>query len=121
MTYEDVPETDAIEIGAVLAALADPMRRAVVLDMLERDPEAEHACGSFALPLAKSTRTYHWRILRRAGVVRQRDAGNGSFVRLRRADLAARFPGLLDAIRAAETRRDEPRRAQTGGYSVNPR
>jgi len=101
MGYTDMPGTDAIDLGAVLAALADPLRRGVVLDLLERDPALEHACNSFDLPLAKSTRTYHWRVLRQAGLVHQRDAGNGSFVRLRQADLAARFPGLLDAVYAA--------------------
>jgi hypothetical protein len=45
-----------------------------------------------------STRTYHWRILREAGPSRQRNAGNGTFVRLRRGEFDARFPGLLDLI-----------------------
>jgi hypothetical protein len=31
-------------------------------------------------------------------LIRQRDAGNGTFVRLRRDELAARFPGLLELI-----------------------
>jgi DNA-binding transcriptional ArsR family regulator len=94
------PRIEDVGLDAVLAALADPLRRGVVLDLLER-PDEEHACASFDLPLAKSTRTHHWRVLRQAGLIRQRDAGNGSFVRLRRAELADRFPGLLDAIRVA--------------------
>jgi DNA-binding transcriptional ArsR family regulator len=104
MVYADIPEPDAIGLDAVLAALADPLRRGVVLDLFDRDPDAEHACNSFALPLAKSTRTYHWRVLRQAGLVTQRDGGNGSFVRLRRPELAARFPGLLEALYTAERR-----------------
>jgi DNA-binding transcriptional ArsR family regulator len=98
--YSDVPAAGAIELGAVLAALADPLRRGVVVDLLGRDDD-EHACNSFNLPVAKSTRTYHWRILRQAGLITQRDAGNGSFVRLRRQDLTGRFPGLLDVIHDA--------------------
>ncbi|MDT9687014.1 hypothetical protein Q5762_01350 [Streptomyces sp. P9(2023)] len=39
---------------------------------------------------------------RAAGVIRGRQEGTRSFVRLRREDLDARFPGLLDAILAAD-------------------
>ncbi|GAA0242732.1 hypothetical protein GCM10009539_30210 [Cryptosporangium japonicum] len=52
-------------------------------------------------PRFEEVRTCPARYLRRAGLVHQRDAGNGSYVRLRRDDLAGRFPGLLEAIRAA--------------------
>jgi DNA-binding transcriptional ArsR family regulator len=48
--------------------------------------------------VAKSTRTHHWRTLREAGLVTQRDAGNGTFVRLRRIEFDKRFPGLLDTL-----------------------
>jgi DNA-binding transcriptional ArsR family regulator len=37
-------------------------------------------------------------VLREAGLIRQRDAGNGTFVRLRREEIARRFPGLLEVI-----------------------
>jgi len=89
-----------LDLGSVLSALADPHRRAVVVDLFDRDG-GEHACASFDLPVAKSTRTHHWRVLRQAGLIVQRDAGNGSFVRLRRDEVTARFPGLLEAIRRA--------------------
>jgi DNA-binding transcriptional ArsR family regulator len=95
-----VPPIERVEVGAVLAALADPHRRGVVCDLWQR-PDTEHACSSFDLPLAKSTRTHHWRVLRAAGLIWQREAGNGSFVRLRRRELSARFPGLLEAVHAA--------------------
>ncbi len=96
-----VPELTDLDVGSVLAALADPLRRRVVIDLLHR-PDGEHACASFDLPVAKSTRTHHWRTLRAAGLIRQREAGNGSFVRLRRAELAERFPGLLEAVDIAD-------------------
>jgi DNA-binding transcriptional ArsR family regulator len=97
-----VPPMEAIDLGTVLAALADPLRRRVVMQLLER-PAGEHACSSFDLPVAKSTRTHHWRVLRDAGLIRQRDAGNGSYVRLR-PELDERFPGLVRAIRDADHR-----------------
>jgi DNA-binding transcriptional ArsR family regulator len=96
----DAPALDTVDFGAVLAALADPLRRQVVVALLERGP-GERACSSFSLPVAKSTRTHHWRVLREAGLIRQRDFGNGSAVRLRRDEIDERFPGLLDAVLAA--------------------
>ncbi|WP_198154018.1 ArsR/SmtB family transcription factor [Catenuloplanes japonicus] len=95
-----IPEIGEVRLDDVLSALADPLRRGVVLDLMGRD-DGEHPCSSFTLPRAKSTRTHHWRVLRQAGIVHQRDGGNGSFVRLR-PEFGARFPGLLDAVRAAE-------------------
>jgi DNA-binding transcriptional ArsR family regulator len=95
-----VPPMEAIDLGAALAALADPLRRRVVTQLMQR-PAGEHACSSFEFPVAKSTRTHHWRVLREAGLIRQRDAGNGSYVWLR-AEFDERFPGLLRAIRDAE-------------------
>ena len=59
---------------------------------------AERTCGSFDLPIAKSTATHHWRVLRDAGVVSAREEGTKKYHRLRRADLDARFPGLLDSV-----------------------
>lgn len=95
------PAADDIDLSAVLAALADPMRRRVVLE-LARDPDTERLCASFELPVAKSTRTHHWRVLREAGLVWQRDAGNRLMMRLRGDDLRRRFPGLLDTLAALD-------------------
>lgn len=58
-----VPDIEDVDVGAVLSALADPIRRGVVMDLVGRAP-GEYACGSFDLPVAKSTKTHHWRVLR---------------------------------------------------------
>jgi DNA-binding transcriptional ArsR family regulator len=42
--------------------------------------------------------THHSRVLREAGVIRQREDGNRRWTALRDEDLDGRFPGLLDAI-----------------------
>ncbi|MET8995087.1 helix-turn-helix transcriptional regulator [Amycolatopsis sp. Hca4] len=102
-----IPEMADVELGAVLSALADPHRRGVVLELLRGDG-GERACSSFPLPIAKSTRTHHWKVLRQAGLVRQRDAGNGTFVRLRREEFDAQFPGLLDVVAGISTARSTP-------------
>lgn len=95
------PAVEDIDLSAVLAALADPMRRRVVLE-LAQDPGTERLCSSFELPVAKSTRTHHWRVLREAGLVWQRDAGNRLLMQLRHDDLQQRFPGLLDTLLALD-------------------
>jgi DNA-binding transcriptional ArsR family regulator len=58
----------------------------------------EWTCNSLALPVSKSTCTHHFRVLREAGVIRQRVEGTTKLNSLRREDLDARFPGLIDAV-----------------------
>lgn len=95
------PTLADVGLDAVLTALADPHRRRVIVELVEAgDPELERTCASFELPVAKSTRTYHWRVLREAGLVRQRAAGNTTYLRLRRDEVEARFPGLLGSVAA---------------------
>jgi len=95
------PSINAVSLDAVLSALADPMRRRVVLELAAGDGEPR-TCASFALPKARSTRSHHWKVLREAGLISQRDGGNGSVVSIRRREIEERFPGLLDALRCAE-------------------
>ena len=95
---EGHPETQEIELGQVLSALSDPLRRRVIHDRLHSEPGVERTCTSFGLPVTKSTRTHHFRVLREAGLVRQVDRGNMRGVTLRRDDIEERFPGLLDLI-----------------------
>jgi DNA-binding transcriptional ArsR family regulator len=92
------PRTEELELTDVLHALSDPLRLELVRVLDSCDEE--RACGTFDLPVAKSTATHHWRVLRECGVVASRTDGTRKFQRLRRADLDARFPGLLDAILA---------------------
>ncbi|MCK7622845.1 ArsR family transcriptional regulator [Streptomyces sp. RS10V-4] len=94
------PRAEDLEVGPILLALADANRRRVVAELAER-PDEERLCASFDLPVSKSSRTRHWRVLREAGLVHQRDAGNGLHMRLRTEDLDRRFPGLIRAVIAA--------------------
>lgn len=90
------PERHELEFTTVMAALADPVRLAIVARLAEVEPEGELACMTFALPVSKSTQSGHFKTLREAGVIHQRDEGTRKLNRLRREDLDARFPGLLD-------------------------
>jgi DNA-binding transcriptional ArsR family regulator len=90
------PSRDAIELPAVLHALSDPHRLEIVRRLAE-DTEPR-PCGTLDFGLSKSTMTHHFRILREAGLVEQRREGTAKLTALRRQDLDARFPGLIDAV-----------------------
>ena len=89
------PESAEIELPAVLHALSDPIRLKVVEALAAG---GERTCKSFNLPVTKSTCTHHFRVLREAGLIRQRLEGTTRLNSLRRHELDQRFPGLLDAV-----------------------
>jgi DNA-binding transcriptional ArsR family regulator len=93
------PRREELEMSSVLHALSDPQRLAIV-SSLSTDP-TPRICGSFDLCVTKSTLTHHFRVLREAGVIEQREQGTARLNSLRRDDLDARFPGLLDAVLAS--------------------
>lgn len=90
------PEVGDVSLQQVLEALVDPARRAVLRE-LYTSGEAR-ACGSFDLPVSKSTATHHFNVLREAGLIRQRYAGTSRLNTLRRDEIDAAFPGLLEAV-----------------------
>ena len=92
------PAKDELELAAVLHALSDPMRLRIVVGLATGD---HRPCGSFNLPVTKSTCTHHFKVLREAGVIRQRLEGTTRLNSLRRDDLEQRFPGLLDSVLSA--------------------
>jgi DNA-binding transcriptional ArsR family regulator len=92
------PAREELELGCVLHALSDPMRLRIVAALAD---DGEMTCGGFGLPVSKSTCTHHFKVLRLAGVIRQRVDGTARLNSLRRADLEARFPGLVDAVLCA--------------------
>ena|SRR5436305_5995419 len=90
------PAREELELSAVLHALSDPVRLMIVAELAT--DEREYTCGSFELPVTKSTCTHHFKVLREAGLIKQRQQGTTRLNQLRRADLEARFPGVLDTI-----------------------
>ncbi len=98
----EYPARNEIELVKVLDALADPVR----LDLLRviADADGALACAEIPLPVSKSTGSHHLKVLREAGLVRARDEGTRRYYTLRRDDIDARFPGLLDAVLRADAR-----------------
>lgn len=95
LIHPDPAEFDVLD---VLHALSDPTRMTIVRT-LRASPE--RACGTFPVEVAPSTLTHHFRVLREAGVIRQREDGTRRWTTLREGDLQGRFPGLLDAVMSA--------------------
>ena len=96
--YLPMPPAEGLSLTEVLDALADPLRLEIVREL---DRRGELNCKSLALPVAASTKSHHLRTLREAGVTKTRAVGTQRLVSLRRAELDARFPGLVAAVLAA--------------------
>ena len=92
------PPRECLTLSQVLHALSDPIRLCIVRQLAE---SGEMACGTFCETAAKSTMSHHFKVLRQAGVIQQRNVGTSCFNSLRRTDIESRFPGLLQAILAA--------------------
>jgi DNA-binding transcriptional ArsR family regulator len=98
---DDVVEPAAadFQLPRILAALADPNRLAAVRYVARN---GDCWCGQVReeamLPMTKSTFSHHLRLLREAGVIAKRIEGTKGFMRLRKEDLDARFPGLMDSV-----------------------
>ncbi|MFE6051089.1 ArsR/SmtB family transcription factor [Kitasatospora sp. NPDC056446] len=91
-----------ITLQRLLEAFADPVRRSIVRQIANA-PDAT-ACGTFNLSVTRSTATHHFRVLRQSGLLRQSYVGTSKMNTLRREDLEAAYPGLLDTLIAAANR-----------------
>ena len=94
------PASEEIALESVFHALGDPVRLEIVRKLNATD-EAK-ACGTFDLPVGKSTASHHFKVLREAGLIRQRLDGRERLTELRLEDLEKRFPGLLKSVLAAD-------------------
>lgn len=96
-TFLEQPAVEEIDLLEVLKSLGDPVRL-VVLGALA-DGEL-HSCSPeiLGIDVHKSTLSHHLKVLREAGVTSTVQSGRTRGVRLRREDLDARFPGLVDGL-----------------------
>ena len=82
----------------ILYALGDPLRLRIVGQLA--DVSEAISCGDLQVvkEVAKSTGSHQFKVLREAGLIRMMPQGRRVLVSLRRDDLEARFPGLLETI-----------------------
>ena len=90
------PDRADLRIEAVIAALDHPVRLRVVRTLASADHEM--TCTEILPDMTKSSASHHWKVLRENGIVEQRREGRFLFQSLRRDDLDARFPGVIDAV-----------------------
>jgi DNA-binding transcriptional ArsR family regulator len=91
------PSLDDVTLTAVMQALSDPCRVAIVQTLLAEE-ERELACNEIPLDVAKATRSHHFDVLRDAGIIFTRCEGTKCMTSVRRKELNKRFPGLLKMI-----------------------
>lgn len=105
------PAKEDITLEGVLAALADPIRLAIVKALLEQDNQSCCRAAS-CTEIAKSTLSHHFRILREAGVVRTTKKGVENLNTVRVGELNERFPGLLRTVMKAVANPDGRKRSE---------
>lgn len=92
------PATKDLRLETVMGALADPLRLTIIRKLMLESVAYDHPCGWFGFDRPKSSLTHHFKALREAGLIRQRQYGLERRSRLRTEDLNARFPGLLELV-----------------------
>jgi DNA-binding transcriptional ArsR family regulator len=99
------PNLNDVPLASVLHALSDSTRLAIVRRL---NDDLEKVGGGLACNCAapellpRATMSSHFNVLRSAGLIESRKEGTRVVNRLRRADLDARFPGLIDAVLSAQ-------------------
>jgi DNA-binding transcriptional ArsR family regulator len=106
------PAIEDVPVQAILHALADPVRVALFVEILNQ--ESPENCTRLVTlldkPVPKSTLSQHLRILREAGLIRGERQGVQMRNTSRLQEVDARYPGLLLAIVTAHTIETESRK-----------
>ncbi len=89
------PHRNEISLPGVLYALGDPIRLGIVKSLAAK---GEQNCAALEIPIAKSTLSHHFRVLRESGIIYCRKEGTQQINSLRHEDLEALFPGLLGTV-----------------------
>jgi len=94
------PDMAGVQLVDVLRAVADPVRLQIIRVLADGDPHPKSACD-WGFELHKSTLSHHFKALREAGLTLTIIDGRTHAIQLRRRELDARFPGLIDALLAS--------------------
>jgi DNA-binding transcriptional ArsR family regulator len=88
---------DQVELVDVMRALADPTRLEILRVLADGEPHAKSA-AEWGFDVQKSTLSHHFKAMREAGLTRTLVDGRTHAIQLRRTELDARFPGLIEAL-----------------------
>jgi DNA-binding transcriptional ArsR family regulator len=94
------PHISDVTVAGILHALSDPVRIGIVSELLKsrRGMNCTETALKLKRPMAKSTCSQHYRILRESGLIASERKGVDLSSRVRAAELEGRFPGLLHSI-----------------------
>ncbi len=90
-----------VPLHAVMQALSDPCRVAIVRELLKAKGRAL-ACNEVRLEISKATRSHHFEVLRASGIIQTATEGTKCLTSLRRKELEKKFPGLLKLVLESE-------------------
>jgi DNA-binding transcriptional ArsR family regulator len=89
------PSPQDFTLDGVLYALADPIRREMVVFLMANDKQNCAACCDVT---PASTISFHTKVLRECGLIYSEKIGVSVINSVRYEELNARFPGLMDTI-----------------------
>ena len=92
-----IPDIADVTLEAVLKAIADPIRLEIVRRLADGRPQPKADLWD-GIDVGKATMAHHFKTLREAGLTSYIIHGRTHEMVLRRPELDARFPGLLDAV-----------------------
>lgn len=98
------PDMADVELVDVLNAVADPIRLDIVRVLADGLPHPKSATD-WGFDVHKSTLSHHFKALREGGVTVTIVSGRTHAIQLRREELDAKFPGLIDALVASSAPR----------------
>ncbi|SYZ33828.1 ArsR/SmtB family transcription factor [Propionibacterium australiense] len=89
------PGPGDIDLDRVLGALSDPIRRDILGRIASDGPQF---CGDLDYDVARSTMSYHFKVLRESGLMHTEALGRHRRITRRDAVIETLFPGLLEAV-----------------------
>ncbi len=98
MTQFIHPSKDDITLSGLLGALSDPVRLCIFKSMMHEKGCMSCSEASPRQPIAKSTLSHHFRIMRESGLISTTKQGVEHRNVIRAEDINERFPGLLKII-----------------------
>lgn len=109
------PAIEDVPLESILYALADPVRVALFVEILNQDSPSNctKLVGVLEKPIPKSTLSLQMRMLREAGLIRGERHGVEMRNSSRLEEVDARYPGLLLAIVTAHTIQVENKRKRS--------
>jgi DNA-binding transcriptional ArsR family regulator len=94
------PSVEDVTVEAILHALSDPVRVAILAELA--GSQCSHVCSDFLKvsekSIPKSTLSQHFKALRESGLIRGERRGVEMHNTSRCAEIDKRFPGLIAAI-----------------------